>query len=286
MRETYPIARYFVGGPSQGGFLTYSLLMNFPEMIAGAFPISAGVIFQCEPSAYADEKLRAAQRSVPLAIVHSRQDPVVDFSSGQYAANLFGQAGWPAFHFFADETGAGHMFARLPVRDAIRWLEAQSSEDPNRLLDFAEQRFKANAYRDTIAATNRARALKPGDTKNPRLDRIAAMIDAKASAGAKSFLPAIRSALDKGAPAKPWIDPFLAYRDDFEFAPAAREVMQAFDTLRAQHDPPAKEAMTQARAASNQGNRDAGYAKYQEIADKFYAATSYRIVKQWLAERK
>src|SRR6202011_6195528 len=57
LREAYPVARYFVGGHSQGGFLTYSLLMNFPEMVAGAFPISAGVIFQCEPSAYGDEKL-------------------------------------------------------------------------------------------------------------------------------------------------------------------------------------------------------------------------------------
>src|SRR5258706_9699208 len=89
LRESYPIARYFVGGHSQGGFLTYSLLMNFPELIAGAFPISAGVIFQCEPSAYTDEKLRAAQRSVPLAVVHGKQDPGVNFSAGEYAATIF-----------------------------------------------------------------------------------------------------------------------------------------------------------------------------------------------------
>src|SRR5205814_10697226 len=92
LRETYPISRYFVGGHSQGGFLTYSLLMNFPEKIAGAFPISAGVIFQCEPSAYADEKVRAAQRTVPLAIIHSKQDQVVEFNSGEYAATIFGEA--------------------------------------------------------------------------------------------------------------------------------------------------------------------------------------------------
>src|SRR5579863_3955609 len=160
LREAYPVARYFVGGHSQGGFLTYSLLMNFPELIAGAFPISAGVIFQCEPGAYVDEKLRAAQRSVPLAIIHGKQDGAVAFSMGEYAAVLFGEAGWPAFRFFADDSGAGHRFGLLPVGQAIRWLEAQASDDPTRLLDFAEERIKSKGYRDAVAALNRIAALK------------------------------------------------------------------------------------------------------------------------------
>ncbi len=58
LKEVYPISHYLVGGHSQGGFLTYSLLMNFPESMAGAFPISCGVIFQCEPEAYNDGSLR------------------------------------------------------------------------------------------------------------------------------------------------------------------------------------------------------------------------------------
>src|SRR5579864_4504906 len=96
LKQVYPITRYFVGGHSQGGFLTYSLLMNYPESIAGAFPISCGVIFQCEPSAYADEALKQMQRRVPLAIIHGKTDPVVDFGSGLYSAELFGEASWPA----------------------------------------------------------------------------------------------------------------------------------------------------------------------------------------------
>jgi predicted esterase len=282
LRDVYPISKYFVGGHSQGGFLTYSLLMNFPEQIAGAFPISAGVIFQCEPSAYTDVTLRAAQRAVPLAIIHSKQDPVVSFSSGQYAVTLFGDAGWRGFHFFVDTSGAGHMFARLPVGQAIRWLEAQSSDDPAKLTAFAEQRFKAGAYRDAIAALNRATTLTPPPAIKTRLDRLAHDIDLKAAPGAARFLPQIR----KAESGKPWIDAFLAYRDNFEFAPAAKEVMQAFDALRVQHEPQAKTAMEEARAAFQQGNPDAGYAKYQEIVDRDYAAPTYRIVKQWLAERK
>src|SRR5262249_34525047 len=150
LKQVYPIEKYFVGGHSQGGFLTYSLLMNFPEAVAGAIPISCGVIFQCEPSAYDDEDLRNAQREVPLAIIHGKNDPTVAFSQGQYTATLFGDESWPAFRFFTDEN-AGHMFGLLPVGEAIRWLEAQSSHDPAVLLDFAERRLKSKGYRDAIA---------------------------------------------------------------------------------------------------------------------------------------
>lgn len=129
LRKVYPVARYYVGGHSQGGFLTYSVLMNYPEEIAGGLPISAGVIFQCEPKAYADEKLRAAQRAVPIAIVHGKQDVAVPFAQGEYAAKLFEEAKWPAVKFFADDSGAGHRFALLPLDEAIHWLEKHASAD-------------------------------------------------------------------------------------------------------------------------------------------------------------
>ena len=72
LRKVYPVGRYFVGGHSQGGYLTYVMLMHFPEKIAGAFPISCQVMIQCEPDVFKDEALRTAQRLVPLAIVHGK----------------------------------------------------------------------------------------------------------------------------------------------------------------------------------------------------------------------
>jgi predicted esterase len=282
LREAYPISHYFVGGHSQGGFLSYSLLMNFPEKIAGAFPISAGVIFQCEPNAYDNEKVRAAQRLVPLAIIHGKQDNIVGFDSGEYAATIFGEANWPAFRFFADDSGAGHMFGRLPVDQAIRWLEAQSSNDPAKLVDFAEQRINAKGYRDAIAALKHARDLNPTDaaTKS-RLQHLSKEVDDRAAAGAKEFLPKIETGWDKE-----WIDALLAYRDDFEFAPASSEVMKKFATIRAEHEAPAEKAFGEANSAFQNGKRDEGYAKYQKIMDRYFAASSYRNVKRWLAERK
>ena len=89
-----------------------------------------------------------------------------------------------------------------------------------------------------------------------------------------------------GEPGRAWIDAFLAYRDDFEFAPAAREVMRAFDAVRAEHGGPARRALGVAGAAFGLGRRDEGFAKYQQIVDEHWAAPSYRNAKRLLAERE
>jgi hypothetical protein len=278
LKRIYPIKHYFVGGHSQGGFLTYSLLMNSPEAIAGAFPVSAGVIFQCEPSAYSDPTLKAAQRAVPLAIVHGKNDPIVAFESGSYAAGLFSDAGSPAFRFFTDENAA-HMFGRLPVGPAIRWLEVMASDDPKAVLDFAERRWKESAPRDAIAACRHAEGLRLDDEGRERLDRLTRAIDEQAGPKAETFLKAIRANSDGS-----WVDAFLAYRDEFEFARSASETMAAFNSLRAQHDPPARKALDEARGLFRRGRRDEGIARAREVVEKYYASSSYRLARKWVAE--
>ena len=54
------------------------------------------MIFQCEPDALRRDESSIprsckAQRSVPLAIIHGKNDPVMGFGMGQYAATLFGE---------------------------------------------------------------------------------------------------------------------------------------------------------------------------------------------------
>jgi hypothetical protein len=280
LKQVYPIASYFVGGHSQGGFLTYSLLMNFPESMAGAFPMSCRVIFQCEPDVYADKTLCRAQRTIPLDIIHGKNDPVMGFRMGQYASTLFAESGWPAIQFFTDET-AGHMFARLPVEPAIRWLEAHASNDPARLIDFANSRFKQKAYRDAIAALRRARMLAPGVSQNFQALELGQSIDALASGGAAKYLSLIRQANNNS-----WLDDFLTFRDDFEFAGTAQEVMTAFASLRAEQQLPAQKMFGEANQLFQQGKEDEGYQKYREIIEKFSASSLYRHVKRWLSERK
>jgi predicted esterase len=280
LKKVYSAAQYFVGGHSQGGFLTYSLLMNSPETIAGAFPVSAGVIFQCEPSAYSDPSLKAAQRKVPLAIIHGKNDPMVSFEGGAYAYGLFLDAGWPAVRLFADES-AGHMFARLPVGPAIRWLEAMSSQNPAVLMDLATRRITEHAHRDAIAALRRARRLPLDDQAKPRLERLLAAINRAVEPKAKAYLQTIKAGKDGS-----WIDGFLAFRDEVEFADAASEAMAAFNDLRAKQEASAAKLLGEARGLFQQGRRDDGYAKVKEIVEKYYASSSYRLAKKWLAEKK
>jgi hypothetical protein len=279
LRAAYPIKHYFVGGHSQGGFLTYSLLMNCPEKIAGALPISAGLMFQCEPSAFEDQAVKAAQRGVPLAIVHGRSDPLVPFDGATYAAGLFRDASWPAIRLF-DDANAGHMFGLLPVNQAIRWLEALSSDAPSTLLDFASRRLLDKAPRDAIAAIRKARTLALDAPSQTRLDEIARQVNDLAAPQADTYLAAIKANKDNA-----WVDGFLAYRDDFEFTDAAAPAIREFDALRLKHNPLAQKALGEARLAFNQGRRDDGHAKAQEIVDRYYASTSYRLAKKW-AEKK
>jgi predicted esterase len=280
LKGVYPIKHYFVGGHSQGGFLTYSLLMNSPEAIAGAFPVSAGVIFQCEPSAYADAKLKAAQRTVPLAIVHGKNDPMVSFEGGAYAYRLFLDAGWPAVRLFADNNSA-HMFGRLPVGAAIRWLEVMTSSDPGTLLDFAEIRIKEQGYRDAIAAIRRARGLSIDARAKTHLEDLEALIKKEIGPKAKAYEESIRVAKDNS-----WVDGFLVFRSEFEYADAAAGAMTAFHELRQQHDAPASRLLGEARGLFQQGKRDEGLAKVKEIVEKYYASTSYGLAKKWLAPGK
>ena len=250
--------------------------MNYPELVAGAFSISAGVIFQCEPEAYTDQALCKAQRGVPLAIVHGRNDPLVAFSSAEYAATLFRESGWLNCRSFTDDQ-AGHLFARLPVGPAIRWLETLAGRDHEALLAFAQSCLKQDDYHDAIGALHRARDLALDPAQRSRVETLTKTIDAKAKAKAEesSLLARIETNKDGS-----WVEDFLAYRDGFEFAEAARPVMSAFEKLKAKHQEPAKAALTEARKAFQQGNKDVGYAKYQEIIEKYYAAPSYRNVKR------
>jgi hypothetical protein len=249
-------------------------------MFEGAFPISGEVMFICEPDAYANEPLKKAQRSVPLAIVHGKNDPNVPYSSARYASVRFGEAAWPAVRFFSHDS-AGHMFGLLPIDKAVNWLEALASDDPDTLLKFAEGRQHEQGYRDVCAAILRLKELKLSGAEKASLDRLTRAVDEKAKTDASAYLPKIQANADRS-----WIDGFLAFRDDFEFADSAHDAMEAFGKLRAQHSKPAQDAFNEARRLFQQGRQDDGYAKYQEIVDKYYASPLYRLVRTWLDERK
>ncbi len=280
IREGVKITRIFVGGHSQGGFLAYSLAMNSPELFAGAFPISAGLLFQCEPSAYDNAEVRAAQRKVAVAIVHAENDPAVAFDMGKSAYESFLDGGFPSVRFFTHPSAA-HMFARLPVEEAVRWLEAMTSDDAEGLLDLAEKRAAEGGYRDAISASGRAAALDQGKKLEKRLRAIQERIDKAAGETATRLEAAITDAKDDS-----WVEEFLVFRSDFEFAPAARGTMKAYEALRAKHEAPAETLWYAAREDFQAEKKSEGYEKLQEIVEKYYASSWYHYAKGWLKERR
>ena len=86
---------------------------------------------------------------------------------------------------------AAHMFARLPVGPAVRWLESLASRDPKTLLDFAETRSREGADRDALAALRRARPLDLEPSQKERADALTRAIPMRRLATPDDVAPAV-----------------------------------------------------------------------------------------------
>ena len=280
LKRQLKITKLFIGGHSQGGFCAYSTFMNYPEFFAGAFPISAGVIIQAEPAAYTNTTLRAQQRGLAIAIVHGETDPLIPLSQAKATHESFIQEGFPSLHFFT-HANAGHRFSLLPIEDAIRWLEAITSDNPAQLLDFAQARLTAGEFRDASAALQRWRQADAANRFSMKAEDIARGIEKEASVFTNALVAALLEAKDDS-----WVDGFQRFRAQFEFTDSARDVMDLYGKLRAKHEKPAEDLWWGARSDFQNRQRDAGYAKCEELVKQYFASTFYRYAKQALRERK
>lgn len=266
-----PIERWFVGGHSQGAFLTYAVALFYPELVAGAFPVAGGLLVQCEPSEFTDEKVRAAQRRIAIAIVHGEQDSVVEFSMSTYGRDALQDGGFPALRLFSDAK-AGHPWAFLPVDDALRWLEEMTSGDADGLERFATRSLAEQHYRDALAALDRLAELAPA-----RAEAVAAL-RAKVDAAALNELAHLTKlvAADKD---DAWVDDFWRFRAEFALAPSAQGLMRAYADLRAKHQGPADELFRRARGLEDDQKKQE---LWRELVAKYHASRWYPLVKGWL----
>ena len=265
--QQYSFERVFVGGHSQGGYLTYVLHMHFPEQLAGTFPIAAGLIMQAEPTAFDDQPLRKAQRNTPMVIIHGTRDSVVRPSASTYTHKKFRAHDFPLVKRLSPN--AGHAFDFLPVGDAIKYLDAVTSSDVGVLADFAEQKTEDEEWHDVVATVLRARELGMEE----QLQESFADFEAAAEKDAATHLNAVESNTDGS-----WIDSFLPWYDQFAASAAAKPAVEAFNKLRAAHTPKAKQLETEARKAFRAKKADEGWDKYREIIDNFYASPQYRML--------
>ena len=270
LKSALPIEHWIVGGHSQGGFLTYAVALFYPDLVAGAFPMSCNLLVQCEPSSFTDEAIRRAQREIAFAPIHGENDTVVAFSGGEYCYRALQCGGFPAARFFTDPNAA-HMFARLPVEQAIEWIETIRSEDAATVLAYGEASLAKQRYRDAAAALVRARDLQK---RSARADALAKALDKAAAPRAQKLAKAIRAARNSA-----WVDDFWDFREEFAFAPAAAPVMRQYANLRAKHAKPAQELFFRARRERDDAARNR---IYREILEKHYASDLYMLVKGWV----
>lgn len=272
LKARLPVDRVYVGGHSQGGFLTYATFLYYPELFDGAFPMSCNLLVQCEPTWFGKDAIEK-QRRIAVAPIHGRADTTVPFSSGQYAEQRMEELAIPRLHFFAPEQ-QGHAFMFLPVEPAIRWLDAMTSTDPGALLDFAEQQLAAREWRDASAAAQRARSLDKAGTLAARADAVELAVDAAAAPEAARLVTAIAKTKDNS-----WVDDFWTFRRQFGCTPGAAKCLAAYDKLRDKHTKPADELWEAARNASGEAERKS---KQREIAEKYYASSWWILVKDSL----
>ena len=276
LKKKHHTTRTYVGGHSQGGFLTWFFAMHYPDLVDGVFPMSSGMTMQCEADVFDDEELKKKQRKVAIAVVHGRNDRTVKFSQGEGTYKRTREHGFPKLRLFAN--GAGHGFSSLPWVAAVEWLEMMTGDNVAELAKQGQNALDEDRFADAMAIANHLRDVAP---KEAAIKRIASTVDEYAEGEVEQFLANIKDPGDGD-----WIDDFLEYREHYEYADCAKEVMAAFAALRAKHEAPAKKMLGEARGLFNKGQRDAGWDKYEELVETYWASSLYPMVKGWIDNRK
>ncbi len=275
LKEQLSFGRVFVGGHSQGGFLTYILHMHFPEEINGTFPIAGGLIIQSEPDVFDDDSLVESQKATPMAIVHGVRDNVVSFSTGVYAHNRLVGHGFDKVKLISPE--AGHPYDFLPINEAIQYLDMMTTEDAAALAAYTTTQIDLKNWREVGLAIQRSKAIDAGKL----FSSIEELFESEAEKQADKQIRAVTE--NSGSD---WVDEFILWSDQFGKSNAAAQAMIAWQALQNEHTEPAAAAMKAARTAFKEPQTALGYQHYEEIATKYFAAPTYRQVRESLKNRK
>jgi pimeloyl-ACP methyl ester carboxylesterase len=262
------VSRAFIGGHSQGAYVTFSVVMGHPGKFAGAIPVAGGLWMQCEPGRFKGEELEK-RKGIAIAIVHGRKDDVVDVELSEGAHFSYTDAEFPMVRFF-DPPDATHMFFTLPVKDAIEWCVAISDRDPKRLAGYAPAAAGQRRWRDATVAAQRGKA---GAVQKA----------AEREAAARGKALAARMSKEQN---DSWVRDFWAYRADFQFTDAARPILSAYAKLREEHEKPAETLFFKARGDFQASRTAEAYRSYEEIVKKFYGSSWYFYAKRGLEKRK
>jgi pimeloyl-ACP methyl ester carboxylesterase len=260
----------YVGGHSQGAFLTYSVILNYPDLYRGAFPMAGDCWMQNEPNLWEDKPdVLKKQREIPIAVIHGKIDPVVKFSQGEHAYDCFRAMGWTKLRFFAP-ANLNHMFMMAPIDEAIEWLDAMNGRDDRKSLTLASKWARDGewGWMWHVAKASRSAALQQRAAED----------------AAQKAVPMMAEAL-KGKPAD-WIPKWVEFWRVHGETNAAKPLIANYLALRNQQRAAAVGQFTQSQIHFRSGNRDEGFKVLEKLRDE--APNTYQgyFAWKWLSERK
>ncbi|MHC4846995.1 MAG: hypothetical protein ACYTEG_00895 [Planctomycetota bacterium] len=235
----------YVGGHSQGGFLTYSVILNFPELFHGAIPMAGDCWMQNEPNIWEKQPERLAlQKKIAIAVIHGKADPVVKFAQGQHAYDVFRAMGYPKLRFFAPER-LGHQFLLSPVDDALEWLDAMNGREQKRSFKLAEKWIRKGEPGWA--------AIVAGAFAGP----LSAKLKTRCEASAKKATQAMRAQIAKGD-AETWIPAWLEFWRLHGASEAAAPLIAEYQEKRAEQADVGRKLFREASGLFRANKRDEG----------------------------
>jgi predicted esterase len=282
VQKAFNITHTYIGGHSQGGFVTYSVIMHFPQLFDGALPMAGDCWMQNEPNLWEDnEEMLAKQMRIPIAIIHGKADPVVSFSQGEHAFGVFHTMGYPKLRLFAPER-LGHQFGLSPVGEALTWLDAMNGIEPKAGLKAAGKWAKAREWgwvhaaglaysaREDLGGSDQAKARK--------------LITAAEAAAAKAA-PEMQALLEEETDPRKWLPAFWEFRHQYGRTEAAKSLIDSYTARRQEQRQAGAAIWREAFGNNRQGNKDKCFELLEKLLqDAPYSFDAYYAV-AWLDAR-
>ncbi len=270
VQKTFKTTITYVGGHSQGAFLTYSVILNYPDLYRGAFPFAGDCWMQNEPNLWESKPdVLKKQKDIAIAVIHGKADPVVQFSQGEHAYDCFRAMGWTKLRFFAPDK-LNHMFMLAPVDEAIDWLDAMNGRNENKSFALASKWATDGEWGWVWHA---AKASKSG-----------AMMQKSAEAAAAKAVPVITTILN-GKPAD-WIPKWTEFQRVHGETNAAKPLVAKYLEQRAKQRETGEGLFNEANALFRSDKRDDAFKVLEKLRDEAPYTYQGYFAWKWLTERK
>lgn len=219
------IGRLYVGGHSQGGFLSHAVAAHLPDRVDGVLAVSSGT--WATPKKLMKKGKGRSKAPIPVALVHAQNDPVVDVRASVAVYDAYLKAKHEATRLFIPAEGQ-HMFMRLPILEAIAWLELMNEEESREVSKVLSKTKASDDPRTAWDAAHRLKDLSKGG-KSSKADAVIASIKVEAKKRARDLEKRLKKAKKGPDPetiTEGWlflgdfgmIDPDGGWREEFDDA--------------------------------------------------------------------